>query len=409
MLSSKPRGRVYYGWWIVLTCAVLHLYSGATYFYGFTAFFNPIVEEFSWTYALVSFAVTLRSLEAGFLAPLVGILVDKLGARKLMVLGNVIAALGFLLFSITPNLLVFYAASLILAIGLSLTSSVVSMTVVAKWFRRQTTLAMGLLMTGFAAGGLLVPAVVWLIDRFEWRNTFVIFGIGALLLCTPLSLLVKEPPEEKIVDSPGPSPQPNEKPKRSFTREVMRKRDFWLLSIAVFFSGIAGLAILVHQIPYLVSVGVSRQTAGFMAIIFAVGAIMGRLLFGWLGDRIDKRYCFAIASGVQAIGILAFTFFTAPAYLAVSLAALGLGFSGTIPLRPALQADLFGRQSFGSIQGLLMVFVTLGNMIAPPFAGWVFDISKDYQNAFIVFAISALVAIPIILMLPRRKQPNNSG
>jgi len=395
----KISRRIFYGWWVLVACAVIQFYLGGTFFQGFTAFFNPIADEFGWSYAAVSLAFTFRGFEAGVLAPITGILVDRFGSRKLILAGTITVGVGFLLFSQVHALWSFYVISLLLALGLSFASGVVTMSAVAGWFRKRTGLAMGILTSGFGASGLLVPALVWLIDRSGWRWTVTIAGIGTWLLCVPLSLLVKPPPPENspIENNNITAPLASQPPKAGSAKEILRRREFWFLSLAIFFGGVAGSAIIVHQIPYLVSIGISRQTAGLMVVVLSLSNAAGRLVFGWLGDLLDRRYCFMIATLLKAAGVLVFALSGAVWQFIPSLIALGLGFGGLIPLRPTLQIQLFGMTSFATVQGLLMVFITLGTIIAPPFAGWIFDLVGTYRPAFIALAVATVLAVPMIL------------
>ncbi|MFH0914616.1 MAG: MFS transporter [Chloroflexota bacterium] len=399
---SEVKKGIFYGWWIVLACALVHLYTGGTFFYGFTALFNPIVEEFGWSYALVSLAFSFRGFEAGVLAPIVGFLVDRLGPRKLLFAGVFIMGLGFLALSTIQHLWSFYVNFLLLALGLGLTSAVVTMSAVVRWFPGRMSFAMGFLTAGHAAGGLLVPAVVWLIDQFTWRKALLLFAAGEWLLVLPLVFLVKEPQE------PAPVVEKEHVTKNKLdglaARQVLRDRNFWLLSLAVFFGGIAGTAITVHQIPYMVSIGISRQAAGFMAVAFAIANITGRLGFGWLGEIMDKRRCFAISAALKGLGVLGFALANSTGQMVPSLIALGLGFGGVVPLRPTLQAEFFGRKAFGSIQGLLIMFITIGTMVAPLFAGWVFDLLGSYRPAFVALAAATFLAVPIVLAVSHKKQ-----
>jgi MFS transporter, OFA family, oxalate/formate antiporter len=89
-------GQVYYGWWIVIACFFMNLYVGGIVFFSFTAFFEPIQREFGWSYTQISLASSLRGLEMGIFAPVVGVLVDRLGSRKLLLFGSIIIGLGFL-------------------------------------------------------------------------------------------------------------------------------------------------------------------------------------------------------------------------------------------------------------------------------------------------------------------------
>jgi MFS family permease len=401
--------RIFYGWWVLVACAVIQFYLGGVFFQGFTALFNPIADEFGWSYAIVSLAFTFRGFEAGVLAPITGILVDKFGTRRLLLTGTIIMAVGFLLFSRVQALWSFYVIFLVMAVGLSLASGVVTMAAVAGWFRKRTSLAMGILTSGFGASGLLVPVLVRLIDQWGWRTTVTVAAIGAGLLCVPLSLLVKPAPaNNNSIKKEIAAPPVSQTPKVGGTREILKRKEFWLLSLAIFFGGVAGSAVIVHQIPYLVSIGISRQTAGFLVVVLSLSNVAGRLGFGWLGEFMDKRRCFVIATLIKAAGVLGFALSGTIWQFIPSLIALGFGFGGLIPLRPTLQIQLFGMTAFATVQGLLMVFITLGTIIAPPFAGWMFDVVGSYRPAFVVLAAVTVLAVPMILAAsgraPRRQE-----
>lgn len=406
MRLPKPRVNIFYGWWVLIACAVIQFYFGGTFFQGFTAIFNPITEDFGWSYALVSLAFTLRGFESGVLAPLVGFFVDRLGARKMLFSGVIVMCIGFWLFSRINSLWTFYAVFLLLSLGLSLASGVVTMTAVAGWFQKRRSLAMGILTAGFGSSGVLVPAVVWFVDKLEWRGALVAFALGGLILGLPLSLLVRKPPEENINPSSTKEkklPEGDKSPEKGQVMEVLKDRNFWFLSIAVMFGGLAGLAVTVHQMPYMDSIGISRQSASYLVVILALSNTAGRMLFGWLGDILDKRLCFVISTVIKALGVLAFAYSTNVAQFIPTMIIMGIGFGGLIPLRPILQIEYFGMRSFAVIQGLLMTFLTAGSIVATPFAGWIYDTLKDYRLAFIILGVITLAAVPVIMATSKKR------
>jgi MFS family permease len=404
-MSLQKGNLIFYGWWVVIICFLIHFYTGGTYFYGFTAFFNPIASEFGWSYALISLAMSLRGVESGVLAPVVGILVDKLGPKKLLISGVIFFGIGFFLLSLINDLWNFYLVFVILSFGLSLVSPVVSMTAVTRWFKgKRTSLALGVLMSGYAAGGLITPAVIWVIDSFGWREASVIFGIGVVVIMLPLTIIIKNPPGER----PAQSAKVEKGVKQASsvpgltTREALRTTDFWLLSLIVLLGSIAATAVYVHLVPYLTSLGITRQTSGMVGFVFAIASIFGRLFFGWMGDLYDKRKVFAIISLLNAVGALWFTFALDIWQIFVSASIMAIGFGAAQPLRPALQNDLFGTRAFGGIQGFLMIFSTLTSVLAPPWAGWIFDITRSYYWAFFTLAIISFIAVPLSLAIRRR-------
>jgi MFS family permease len=137
MLLSQKNHSVFYGWWIVGACFWIFLLTGGFVVLGFTAFFEPIANEFGWSYTQISLAASLRGLEMGILAPLIGMFVDRWGPRRLLIGGAIITSLGLILLSRTASLAMFYGSFLLLAVGMSICSSTVLMTAVANWFRRK--------------------------------------------------------------------------------------------------------------------------------------------------------------------------------------------------------------------------------------------------------------------------------
>jgi MFS family permease len=186
---------IFYGWWIVFACFLLGFYISGAVVAGFTAFFEPIAEEFGWSYTQISVVGSIRGLEVGILAPIVGFLVDRFGPRKLIFCGSLTIGFGLILASWTYSLPMFYGAFILIALGMSACTATVLMTAVVNWFRRDLGKALGLMASGFGVGGILVLFIVRLIDLYHWRTTFVILGLGMWLLGIPLSLLVRHRPE----------------------------------------------------------------------------------------------------------------------------------------------------------------------------------------------------------------------
>jgi MFS family permease len=188
--------KIFYGWWIVLANFTIVLYVGGTVFYGFTAFFEPMVVEFGWSYTQVSLASSIRGLEMGLMAPVVGFLVDRFGSRKLLFIGVIVLGAGIIFLGFTQSLLMFYGCFVLIAFGAGGCTSVVTLTAVANWFDRNVGKAMGVMTSGFGASGLLVPIIVWIIGAYGWRIAAIILGLGMWIIGLPMAYIVRSKPED---------------------------------------------------------------------------------------------------------------------------------------------------------------------------------------------------------------------
>jgi len=140
---------IFYGWWVVLATSLIHWWGAGTFFYSFTAFFNPLVEEFGWSYAAVSFAASIRNIEGGIASPLVGWAADRVGARRLLLAGSVLSGAGFVLLSRIQTLSGFYLLFIFLSIGSSLLFPIPGWAAVTNWFVRKRGTAISILSGRF--------------------------------------------------------------------------------------------------------------------------------------------------------------------------------------------------------------------------------------------------------------------
>jgi MFS family permease len=384
---------------------VISLYGGGVVFYGFTALFEPLKIEFGWSYAQISFAASLRGLEAGLLAPLVGVLVDRWGPRRLLFSGAIITGLGLMLLSNTTSLGTFYGSFVVVAIGMSTCSGTVLMTAVANWFRRKIGIATGIMICGYGFSGLLVPVMVNLIDRYEWRMAIAILAIGMVAICLPLSLLVRHKPEQygyqpdgavyedvKSNDYPLPvkSAEVNIKAK-----QAIKSRTFWHITLAILCQAAIVSTMTAHVMPYLSSFGITRAKSSLIASAIPLASIGGRIGLGWLGDRLEKKRLMAGAFAMICGGLLCFGFAPSESnwLLVPFLILYSIGYGGNMTLRASILSEFFGRSSFGAIHGFVIGIMMLGSIAGPPLAGWVFDKWQNYQPIWFALAGLAVAAI----------------
>ncbi|MBN1381637.1 MAG: MFS transporter [Deltaproteobacteria bacterium] len=396
--------KIFYGWWIVLAAFLINIYVAGSIFFGFTAFFEPIVKEFGWSYTQVSLAISLRGLEMGFLAPLVGFLVGRIGSRKLIFWGMITIGLGLLLLSLTKSLPMFYASFLLVAFGSGGCTAVVLMNVVATWFNRNVGKALGIMTSGVGLSGLMIPFIVWLIDFFTWRTALVILGMGMFVIGIPLSMFIRNQPED-LGDVPDGRPTSDressievEEYKNTLTlREAFRSKAFRYLAFSEMLRMMAATAVLTHIMPSLSAAGIPRTTAGFIASAIPVLSIVGRFGVGWLADILDKRYAMAVGLFFLSAGLLTFYFMGWNWTIYLFLILFSLGFGSTVVVRGAMLSQYFSREQFGKLLGLVMGAGACGGIIGPTLAGWVFDRLGMYGPVWLLFF--AFTAFTIFLIL----------
>lgn len=404
MPQRKPR-RIFYGWWIVIASFLMAMYVGGTVFYGFTAFFEPIQAETGWSHTQLSLAASLRGLEIGVLSPFIGFLVDRLGPRKVVFSGLLMAVLSLVLLSRANSLVTFYVAFGLLAVGTSACAVTVLLTAVANWFRRRMGIASGMAIAGFGFSGLLVPVIVRLIDLYDWRQAMLLLAAGMVVLIMPLSLVFRHRPEDYGYLPDGeeenvlePRPGTGRAPAVDVELDVkraLRSGTFWRLALGRMYLMITMMAVITHVMPYLSSVGIRRTTSGLVATAIPLTSIIGRLSFGWLGDRFSKRLVAAASFIMISVGVLLFAgVSTEQAWrLLPFVAVLGIGYGGTNAILPVMARENFGRGKFGSVYGLMEGIGATGSIMGPTLAGWSYDTLGNYQPVWFLLAGLAVVAV----------------
>ena len=411
---------IFYGWWIVFFTAIIRYIESGTFFYGAGVFFTPIRKTFSWSYAQTSVVFTLQRLEAGIMAPVAGFLVDKMGPKRMILIGWVISGLGFILMSRISSLWSFYITFIIIAIGMSFGSFMPANTVVSRWFIKKRSRALTFSALGAGLSGTVVQILEFIIRKVGWRPTLTVTGIATWLICLPIGFLIRDNPRsygllpdgEKPLSVDGSaetlkngiSEEQTESDlivtEHDYTvREAIKTRAFWMLCMVFLFQQIGTGAVFVHMIPYMETINFTRAAAAASISAMTICSLIGRLGFGILGDFFSKRYLMTIALAVQTTGIFIYSMLDPEKLwlLIVFLLIYAPGYGAPIVLKPGIQADYFGTKHFGKIMGAMSVITLPGGLFSPVIAGYIFDITGSYVLAWQIFALISLPAIPLMM------------
>ena len=395
---------VYEGWIVVGASTTVLFVLSASIFWGLGPMFNPIVDEFDWSIGQTSFAFAVRSEVNGVAAPFVGAMIDRIGSRRMMLVGIVVASTGLFLMSFMQNLWQFYGVMLLIALGSSTSGGQVTMVSTVSWFERKRARALALATAGGTMGGVFVLVAALLVESMGWRDALRVMAllllVGGLLAGSNVRMrpLRHPQPLDGIPRASRAGDGADDERWGVPLSAALRSPAFWLLSLAQFTMFFAITAIVVHHIPFMESeLGISKTAAAIGSAVFALASLVGRIIAGTAGDRFDKRVVLALIVLLAAAAMPAFAVVQNLWQASIVLMLIAIGVGGANPIRTALLADYFGTRSFGAINGMSMFIGTFGAFLGPWLLGISVDETGGYTLGFVATGAIALLAIPAVL------------
>ncbi len=415
----------YRGWTVVaggFICAALAV-GGSVYIFGL--FVLPVSEAYGLSRADVNNGLILKLVGTAIWAPFIGRLIDRLSARRVMMVGALLYGAGFWAISATSSLWLTSLAILgPVSMGVTAGGTIAANTVASRWFRRRRGRAIGVLAVSTSAGGfVMAPLVAHLIEEFGWRSALTLTGVGVAttIIAAALFLVRDEPRSEDVApydefddepstvgdaatrDGSGEMPDPVADGIDWNFKSLAVDRNFWHLTLGAGFLLASDQAILASQVPYLQDAGVSLTAAATFVSLLTLSAIAGKLLVGFLSDRIDIRLLFGVIVACHVTLLSALII--GPSYWILLLIAstLGVAVGGVYPVWLSLTARVFGARSYGTIMGVMAVVMQPISVIAIRFIGEVRDRTGAYDlgfGTFIVFVIAAHFLV-VSISLPR--------
>ncbi len=400
--SRQPK--FFYGYGIVLAAfLIMVIMWGANYTFG--VFLKPILNEFSWTTAMVSGAYSVFMILHGLLYVLTGKLNDKFGPRITMTVGGVFLGLGYLLMSQISaiwQLYLFYGV--IIGIAMS-TSYVPLVSTVSRWFVKRRGMMTGIVVAGVGAGTMIMPPITSrIISAYGWHTSYIIVGSVALVLVILAAQFLKRDPskvgelpyganEVSIANSDGSEA-------REFSlREAVSTRQFWMFWAATMCFGFCLQTVMVHVVSHAIELGSPAISAANILVVIGGISIAGRIIVGITADRVGNKPAYMVSFVLFAAAL--FWLFAAKEIWMLYLFAVIFGFAygGQVAVQSPLVAELFGTNSHGVILGSITVGTTLGGAAGPFLAGRIFDVSNSYNLAFLICGVLATIGFILVSLL----------
>jgi len=400
-------------------------------YFSFSVFLPPLVEEFRWSRALTSGALSLSTVVQGALAPVAGLLVDRLGPRRVILAGvGFLSAAALLAATVRGPWELYLYTGVLGAVGLVGLGPVPMGVLLSRWFSQRRGRAVGIAFSGMGAGVFVTgPLAQWLIGSFGWRAATATLGAGALAILLPLVWLgAHDPRPRRNERSAEPDETPSGEgggvrgewgseaprllpPPRTESHPTLSgaigMRAFWALWFAYLFTPLAVFPVTTHQVAFAIDRGFQPLLAASVFGIMGLMSSIGRISFGFAVDRLGGPLAATLSYGCTAAGALALLALEGDprvGWLVAYALVFGLGFGARGPIITAMASDLFGGRRFGVIYGALSIGNGIGGAIGPWFGGVVHDMTGAYRVVFLS-SVAFCACGSACFWLSRRRAP----
>ena len=377
---------------------------GTVIFYSFSLFINPLNSEYGWDRAEISFATTLLTVGILLASPLIGLLVDRYGPRKVLPSSLLLLGLGLISLAFIKTLWQFYLVFAYLGFICAGANALAYMRLLATWFDRHRGLAIGLASSGMGLGLIVIPPFAhYMMSIGGWQAAYAGLGVMIIAVGVPVMALVVRDTPQLLGLSPDGTSQlvtKGQTPLFGYSmKETLKRRQFWML--LVIFISIAGAinSVAAHLVPMIQDRGFSIDTAVFAASLFGGAMMVGRLITGYLLDKYFAPYVAAAFFLASTLAITALAAGVPGIFMIVACVLVGLCAGAEHDVCGYLISRYFGLRSFGKIFGYTFSAYMIGVSIFPFLMGLGFELSGSYTMTLSLCAILNLISTVVILFL----------
>jgi MFS family permease len=364
--------------------------------YGLPFFYDFFVKDLGWTRQQVTSGNAYSKIVAALLfGILAGLLIDRVGPRRVMIAGILVAGGALIGLGSVTTLAAFYTFYFLNAIGYVTGGPLPNQVLLSRWFDAGRGKAMGIAYIGIGVGGALVPLLAHhLIQALGWRDALRALGVIMVAVALPAALLVREP----LVAAASSAARP-----AAAMGRVLRRPAFYLLALGSLCSiGAVGGTMQNLKLYLTLDRHLDQGRVAALLSVILFSSIGGRLLMGWLADRWAKKHVMLLIYTIVAATIPLLAFGPSEPVLFLGAALFGIGLGGDYMIIPLMAADLFGVKLLGRLMGVVLTADGVGEAVMPMLVAAIRDRTGSYANGFwLLVAMAALGAIAVAL-LPRR-------
>ena len=368
--------KIFYGW-IIVGAGIVITCIGMGSMLSLGIFLQPIAEGMGWSRTGISTVSLLNFLSMGVGSFFWGALSDRFGTRSVVLCGGVLLGIGLVTASRAATLGQFqllFGVLVGLAAGSFYTPLIAATT---RWFTLNRSLAVALVSAGLSLGSATVgPLARWLITGYDWRTAMLVIGELAWLVILPAALLVREPPAVQPVDVPAGSAGPA-RPELTVA-QALRTPQFAAIALTFFACCAAHSGPIFHMVANAMDHGVGAMAAATVFSVAGVGSLGGRIVCGFLADRIGAKRMLLAGLALQAVAVSLYLVTRELASFYELALLFGFAYGGVMPLYAILVREYFGARIMGTIFGAVGFVSTLGMAIGPVAGGWLYDAFGSY-------------------------------
>jgi sugar phosphate permease len=413
---KEMRAGLFWGWYVVLGAfLILAINYGARYSFG--VFVKPMALQYNWSRSVISAGMSVMVLAYGIGGIFAGRLADRIAPRWIITFGAILMAAGLFLTVLIREPWQFYLTYGVLGgFGAACLGVVVCNSSVGKWFVRKRGFAIGIASIGVGAGTMaMVPLAGYVVKVYGWQSGIACIGVFVLIIGVVLSqwLMGRTKPEDYGLQPDGVDigkkdfvhdPESFDvQPARVSILTVLGDRQFWIMTVCYGLAVMAEMSAMVHQVAYALDQQIDKVAAASSLGIVGMVSILGRFFFGWLCDRIyDAKYASALGFLFMAAGMFLLLRTTTVTTLFAYAFLFGFGYGSITALMPFLLADRFGRHILGASYGMQVFFVmAIGGTTGPIIAGYIYDMTGSYTNAWRLNLAVLVIVTFLILSLKK--------